>query len=175
MSRRPGQNGRIEQRGNTYYARFWLDEPGKDQRSYKRVRICPVVGPGALNPSQRKRRLREIIAEHGAHDEATVRAADAANLGTTFREQSVTWLKEVQARDYDPIKARTAATWKGHLKYLNEKIGDIPVTDINNRSMKTQLIAVMKAERRADGGPRFSPKTRSRIILGSSRWSSLRF
>src|SRR6185437_10924227 len=44
MSRRSGQNGRIEKKGNVHYARFWLDVPGEAKRVYKSVRICPVDG-----------------------------------------------------------------------------------------------------------------------------------
>jgi integrase len=158
MSRRPGQQGSIERRGNTYYARFWLDEPGKDRRTYKRVRICPVDGPGSLNQSQRARRLKDIIAEHGANDEATVQAAIAANLGTTFKEQSETWLKEIRKRKRRPIKERTVATWRGHLKYLNSKIGDTSIADINNSSMR-DFITVMTSEQTKAGEPRFSAKS----------------
>ena len=49
MSRRSGQNGRIEKKGKFYHARFWLDVPGKTKRVYKSMRICPVSGPGSLN------------------------------------------------------------------------------------------------------------------------------
>ena len=49
MSRRSGQNGRIEKKRHTLYARFWLDVPGKANRVYKSVRICPVHGPGTVS------------------------------------------------------------------------------------------------------------------------------
>jgi hypothetical protein len=77
MSRRSGQNGRIERKGNALYARFWLDVPGQQSRAYKCVRICPVSGPGSLNKFEQKRRLKEIIAEFGANSEATLREAEA--------------------------------------------------------------------------------------------------
>jgi hypothetical protein len=57
MSRRSGQNGRIEKKGKALYARFWLDIPGQSKRTYKSVRICPVSGPGSLNKFERKRRV----------------------------------------------------------------------------------------------------------------------
>jgi hypothetical protein len=65
----------------------------------------------------------------------------------------------VQKRLRDPIKARTAATWSSYLKYLNATIGDVQLVDINNRTMKTQLIAVMASEKTNAGGRRFSPKS----------------
>ena len=80
MSRRSGQNGRIERKGNALYARFWLDVPGQQSRAYKCVRICPVSGPGSLNKFEQKRRGKEIIAEFGANSEATLREAEASTL-----------------------------------------------------------------------------------------------
>jgi integrase len=158
MSRRPGQNGRIEKSGNAYYARFWLDEPGKDRRTYKRVRICPATDPGLLNPSQRKRRLREIVAEHDANSAEVVRAADAASLSITFEQQAETWLQSVQTRKRRPIRPRTAEAWTTYLKYINTVIGQMQLADINNRSMKT-FVATMAAEKTKTGEPRFSPKS----------------
>jgi hypothetical protein len=49
MSRRSGQTGHIEKKGNAYHARFWLDVPGQAHRVHKCVRVCPVNGPGSLN------------------------------------------------------------------------------------------------------------------------------
>jgi hypothetical protein len=63
MSRRSGQNGSIELRGNTYYARFRLDVPGQEQRLNKRVRIWPKEGPGSLNSFERKRRRAVLKTE----------------------------------------------------------------------------------------------------------------
>ncbi|HWX94501.1 MAG TPA: tyrosine-type recombinase/integrase [Terriglobales bacterium] len=158
MQRRPGQQGSIELRGNIYYARFWKDEPGKATRTYKRVRICPVEGPGSLGKTQRKRRLQQIVQEHGANDEPTFRAAEAANLSTPFKEQAALWFESVQHRKRRPIKPRTAASWKGYLKYINATIGDTPLADVNNNSVKL-FIAKMADAKTKDGEPRFSVKS----------------
>jgi hypothetical protein len=88
VSRRSGQNGRIEKKGKVYYARFWLDVPGEAKRVYKSVRICPVDGPGSLNKFELRRRVKEIIAEFDANSEAVFKQAEAVNLGTTFKEQA---------------------------------------------------------------------------------------
>ena len=88
MSRRSGQNGSIERKGNVYYARFWLDVPGEAKRVNKSVSICPVNGPGSLNEFELKRRLKEIIAEFDANAEVTLRETEAVNLGTTFKQQA---------------------------------------------------------------------------------------
>src|SRR5207245_10139661 len=86
MSRRSGQNGRIERKGNALYARFWLDVPGQQSRAYKCVRICPVSGPGSLNKFEQKRTGKEIIAEFGANSETTLREAQAVNLAATLQQ-----------------------------------------------------------------------------------------
>ncbi len=158
MSRRSGQNGRIERKGNALYARFWLDVPGQQSRAYKCVRICPVSGPGSLNKFEQKRRGKEIIAEFGANSEATLREAEAVNLGTTFQQQSERWLKSVQTRKRNPIKPRTALTWASYLSYLNRQIGEMPLSSVNNLTVKDCVIAKMAAELK-DGAPRFSPKS----------------
>ena len=87
MSRRSGQNGRIEKKGNVLYARFWLDVPGRERRVYKSVRICPVHGPGSLNKFEQKRRLKEIIAEFGANSEELFRERRLRTSGPRSRNK----------------------------------------------------------------------------------------
>ncbi len=151
MARRRGQSGWIELRKGTYYARFWIDVPGRSTRACPRVRICPAEGPGTLNASERSRRLKQILVEHGANSEVAARQAVAANLGITFEEQSEKWLQTVQNRKRNPVKPRTAKTWQSHLKYINSKIGPMQLADVNNRAMR-DFVAEMASEP-------FSPKT----------------
>jgi integrase len=134
-----------------------LDVPGQPKRIYKSVRICPVSGPGSLNKFEQKRRLKEIIAEFGANSEAVLREAEAVNLGTTFKEQAGRWLQTVQTRKRNPIKPRTADTWTGYLKFINQHIGEIPLSDVNNLAVK-RFIATMAAEQK-NGRLRFAPKS----------------
>jgi hypothetical protein len=147
MSRRSGQNGRIEIHGRFWTVRFWLDVPGQMERDYKRVKICPVSGAGLLNKFERRRRSKEIIAEFGANSEATLRAADAVNLGTTFKEQAERWLQTAQTRKRNPIKPRTANTWTGYLEFINQHVGEIPLSDMNNLAVKG-FIAKMATEKK---------------------------
>jgi integrase len=162
MSRRSGQNGRIERKGNALYARFWLDVPGQQRRVYKSVRICLVSGPGSLNKFEQKRRLKEIIAEFGANSEEVFRETEAVNLGTTFKEQAKRWLEELQTRKRRPIKPRTADAWAGYLSYINAQLGEMPLVSVNNLAMK-EFIAKMAAEEKT-GRPRFSPKSISNYV-----------
>lgn len=152
-----GQNGRIERKGNVLYARFWLDVPGQASRVYKCVRICPASGLGSLNKFEQKRRLKEIIAEFGANSEEIFRQAEAVNLGTTFKEQAERWLEQIQTRKRKPIKPRTADAWATALRYVNPRLGEMPLASVNNLALKG-LIATTAAEKKG-GLPRFSAKS----------------
>ena len=142
MSRRSGQDGYIERKGNNYVVRFWMDVPGQEKRAHKSVRICPVTGPGKLNKSQREHRAREIITASGADSARHFNAVQAVNLGTTFQQQAEWWLEHIQSRKREPVKFRTAYTWASHLKWINRKIGAVPLVSVNNLSVK-QLITEM--------------------------------
>ena len=153
MSRRSGQKGRVERKGNAFYARFWLDVPGEGRRKYASIRICPTSGPGYLNPSQRKLRCLEIITKSGANSAALCREARGAHLGTTFREQSQHWLKEVQMRKRRPVKPHTLCGWQSALRWINKHIGSMSLADVKNAAVKelaSQMASEMKGER-----PRF--------------------
>jgi integrase len=151
MSRRSGQNGYIEKKGSAYYVRFWIDVPGQEQRVHKAVRICPVSGPGKMGKSERERRAKEIIAESGADTEQHFNAVQALNLGTTFEQQAAGWLRNIQSRKRRPVKPHTAATWAGYLRWINERIGEMPLASVNNSTAKQLVAEMAHAE--------FAPKT----------------
>lgn len=147
MSRRSGQCGYVERKGNAYYVRYWCDVVGQEKRVHKSVRLCPVSGPGKLNQRQREHKAREIIIASGADSAEHFQRVQAANLGTTFRQQSETWLREARQEQ----KPATLTSWRSHLKYINAHIGDAAVADVNNGILK-ELVTQMAA----DG---FRPKT----------------
>ncbi len=157
MSRRSGQVGRVERKGNAFYARFWLDVPGEGRRKYASVRICPTSGPGTLNPSQRKLRCLEIVTESGANSETLCREARGAHLGTTFREQSERWLREIQMRKRRPVKPHTICSWQSALRWINQHLGSMPLADVKNAAVK-QMVSAMVSETSA-GAPRFGAKS----------------
>jgi integrase len=145
MSRRRGQKGHIEQSGNWYVVRFWMDVPGQEQRKLVRERICPVSGPGSLSESARIRRGREIIAASGAdtveHFNKVVKQQPATVL--VFREQAQRWLEQLRNRKRKPVAPGTIEDWEGILKnWINPNIGDCPVGDVTNSVLK-RLVAVM--------------------------------
>src|SRR5215469_1407204 len=158
MSRRSGQRGRVERKGDTFYARFWLDVPGEGRRKYACVRICPASGPGYLNASQRELRCLAIVNESGANSAEPCREAREAHLGITFREQSERWLREVQVRKRRPVKPHTLSSWKSALRWINQHIGSTPLPEVKNAAVK-QLILVMSPEMKKDERPRFGAKS----------------
>src|SRR5450755_1272595 len=67
MARRSGQCGYLEQKGSSWYVRFWIDVPGQERRRRESVRICSVKGPDSLTKPERERRAMEIVTESGAN------------------------------------------------------------------------------------------------------------
>jgi integrase len=151
MSRRSGQTGYIEKKGNAFYCRFRIDVPGQDKREYRCVRICPAIGLGSMTKQERKRRAKEIIAESGADSERHFNKVEAVNLGVTFRQQAAWFLDHVKTRKRKPVKPATATSWTSHLAWINRVLGDMPLASVNNSALK-ELVSKMAEEN-------FSPKT----------------
>jgi integrase len=151
MSRRSGQSGYVERKGNAFYVRFRIDVPGRDGRAYKSIRICPTSGPGKITKPERERRAKEIIAESGADTEQHFRKVEAVNLGVTFKQQATWFLDQVKNRKRKPIKPATATSWKSHLAWINPLLGEMPLASVNNLALKELVCKMAEAE--------FSPKT----------------
>lgn len=143
MSRRSGQSGYIERKGNAYYVRFWIDVPGQEKRAHKSVRICPVSGLGRLSKPEREREAREIIRRSGADTGELFNEILGLNLGITFRQQAEWWLSHIQTRKRKPVKPKTATSWKECLdKWLNPNLGEMPLSSVNNLTVK-ELVSKM--------------------------------
>lgn len=154
MSRRTGQAGHIERSGKWWVVRWWMDLEGQDNRVHKRARICPISGPGVLSKSERTRRARQIIAESGAdtveHFNAVV--VKKQETVTTFQEQGARWLEALRTRKRKPVALSTTEDWERILgNWLNPHIGTLPISEVNNASLK-RLVAAMS-------GAGLSPKT----------------
>lgn len=158
MSRRSGQVGSIQRKGNSYRVRFMLDVPGAAKRVYKSAFVAPVSGPGSLNKFELQRRAKEIIAEAGANDEVTLRTFEAATLSTTFKQQAASWIDTIQRRKRKPVKRHTVSAWETALRWINPQIGDTPLSAVNNKLVRDYIITKMSSELK-DDAPRFSPKT----------------
>jgi hypothetical protein len=104
MSRRPGQEGSREYiEGSRHKFRLWLDVPGQDERVHASIKICPVEAPGALNPSKRSARKRELLAEYTGKNKEVVESQDAV----TFEEQGKIMLEGLRNRHREPVADST--------------------------------------------------------------------
>src|SRR5579864_543447 len=110
LSRRTGQDGHIEKSGKWFVVRFWKDISGQEERTHVRERVCPISGPGLLSKSERKRRAREIIQASGVDSAESFNEVVKQDTGTTFREQSIVWLRQLQNRKRKPIRNSYAVT-----------------------------------------------------------------
>jgi integrase len=141
MSRR-SQVGNIEVSGKWYVVRFWKDVPGQENRVHACERICPVGGSDCLTKAERKRRALEIVAKSGVNSQERF---IEATVGITFREQAKWFICQALTRKRKPIKPATVSTWQNCLdKWLNPHLGDMPLANVNNGSIKT-LVSQMYA------------------------------
>ena len=147
MSRRTGQNGYIEQSGNWWVVRWWMDLLGQEKRVLKRAKICPIGGSGLLSRSSRERRGREIIAESGADTEEHFNKVVKQQVCATFSEQASGWVKRMKTRKRKPVAISTIESWEGALKkWLNPNVGHLPLSEVNNAALKGLVVKM------SDGG-----------------------
>jgi len=140
MARR-GQVGTITVSGKWYVVRFWKYPVGRD-RIRASERICPINNKetGFLSKGERRRRANEIVEASGVNDK---QAFVETHVGTTFRQQSESFLKHSMTRKRNPIKPATISGWSSCLdKWINPNLCELPLASINNQSVKT-LVAKM--------------------------------
>ena len=151
MAARSGQRGYIEKKNGYWRVRFWIDVPGQFERKHKAVRICPVMGEGALSKTERQKKALAIITAEGANSEYRFQQIKAESCTITFRQQSEAWLAAVSTRKRKPIKPHTLRSWKSHLAWLNPRIGDVSLSAVNNRALRNLVSEMHEAG--------FKPKT----------------
>ncbi len=145
MSRRSGQNGHIEESGNWYVVRWWMDIAGQEKRQYMREKICPISGPGKLSASERERKAKEVIAASGADSVEHFNRIVQSIHGTTFREQSAIWLTRMKNRKRRPVAPSTLSNWESQLEnWLNPNIGEMPLDAIKNLTLKNLGVTMVK-------------------------------
>jgi len=156
MSRRSGQSGTIVQKDGFYKVRFRQDVPGQTERKQCSVNICPDSGPKCLNKPQREHRAREIIIESGADSYAAAEQAHVVTLGTLFKEQAAEWIKGLKERKRKPVKERTITSYESARRWIEERIGTTPLSDVNNSVLRDLVTDAAKAG--------FKPKTISNYV-----------
>jgi integrase len=117
--------------------RFWKDISDQENRIHVRVRVCPISGPGLLSKSERKRKAREIIQTSGVDSAERFNEVVKQEIGVTFREQSIVWLRQLQNRKRRPIRDSYAVSIQGALdKWILPAIGSLPLASVDNLSVK---------------------------------------
>ena len=146
MSRRNGQNGTVVIAGNWYRVRWRMDVEGQQKRINMNEKVAPVVFDRSGKPkppsSDVLRRARGIVEKSGANSEERF---NRVVLGeSTFRDQAKTYLQWVQTRDREPIK--DASSIEAALnKWILPAIGDLPLADIHNITVKPLVDRMKKA------------------------------
>lgn len=160
MSRRSGQTPQPKLKNGWWTVLFRIDIPGQCKRASKRVRICPANDGTSMSEIQRK--AKEIIQTSGADTVEHFEKCEAVTNGESFKQVAAAWLSHAETRSRKPIKPATAAGYQSYLtKWLNPYIGDMPLAQVDNGSVKS-LIEKLKA---AD----LKPKTIVEIV-GVAKW-----
>ena len=111
--------------------------PSQEERTHVRERVCPISGPGLLSKSERKRKAREIIQASGVDSAEHFNEVVKQDTGTTFREQSIVWLRQLQNRKRRPIRNSYAVTIQGARdKWILPALGSLPLASVDNLSVK---------------------------------------
>lgn len=150
MSRRKGQQVKIEQHGANYTVRVRADIEGQKKRIFRRVNISPVSrrALGWLNSKEREFKAREIVGKQDADNKKIVGAGDTpASRQITFAEQSRFYMEKLRKRE-KPAAAGSLDSFQSHLKnWVNPMLGNLPLRSVGNGALK-KLVSWMKT-----GGP----------------------
>ena len=151
MSRRRGQNGTIVIQSGWYRVRWRLDVEGQEKRPYMTAKIAPVVldkdgKPKPASPAI-ERMGREIVERSGANSKEHF---NRVVLGeATFREQANVYLRWAGTRDREPIKDLSSVEAALN-KWILPAIGDMPLANVNNVTVKPLVDKLKKAKLSAE-------------------------
>src|SRR5437868_2067054 len=125
MSRRCGQRGYIEQKGDTWHLRYWADTA--EGRIHKSQPLCLAVGKRKKTKSEARRLGIGWLAEQGINtEEHLVRAVGSV---ITLREQSDVWLNHLRTRNRNPIAETSVPSIRSALDcWLLPNLGDFPLS-----------------------------------------------
>jgi len=145
MNRRKGQNGVVIQSG-WYRVRWRVGIEGQEERIHMSEKVAPVVIDKDGNPkpaSQAVQRLaREIVERSGAN---SVQHFNQVVFGeVSFRDQTKEYLRWAGSRDRKRIKDLVSV--EGALnQWILPIIGDLPLTKVNNITVKPPVDKMKKA------------------------------
>ena len=166
MSRRRGQQVKIEPHGGWYTFRARVDIEGQVKRPFRRFKVSPIdpADPRWLNASECYRNAVKMMAALEGRNEEVVEGEGKGVSGSdgeagevvveptkprvpTFAEQAKALMQEFK----DPKEPKSRSTQDHSKSYLNRwllpMLGDLPLDKINNTHLK-DLVAWMK-----NGGP----------------------
>jgi len=120
MSRRSGQNPKLEIRNGKYTFRYWKDLPGVEERQRVRIVICRV---GQMTESEAKRRVKEFMATEGINSNAA-RIPSVQTFALAAK-----YYREVFAPEW--LRESTVCVAETHLAvHLEPDWKDVPVEHI---------------------------------------------
>ena len=126
----------------------------------ERSRLQKFLGDFEELPTRRSALTRMQSELSTVNENLTARPQPAL----TFRVFARRWIEECEKRKQKPIKASVSRNWRCILKnHLYPLIGEIPLSDVGNRTMRSvvERLAVKKGR----GGGRLSPATIRNITL----------
>ena len=147
MSRRSGQNGTIVIQSGWYRVRWRMDVDGQEKRINMSEKVAPVVldKDGKPKPASQAigRMGREIVERSGANLEERF---NRVVLGeATFRDQAKLYLRWAGTRDRKPIKDLSSIEAALN-KWILPAIGDMPLANVNNVTVKPLVDKMKKAK-----------------------------
>jgi integrase len=134
MARRKGQRGCVEERGNLWWGKYWIDVPEQNKRVRRSV---PIGSVEAMTKTQARQRLVQMLQELGVntaeHLERSIKPV------VTFAQKADKWIQEVEdshAGDmkYVRVKPSTFRTMKSIVKkHLKPRFADKAIDEISQR------------------------------------------
>jgi integrase len=140
MSRRWGQRGFVEQKGNWWHVRYWADSP--EGRTHASHPICLAVGKGKKTKSEAKRLAADWLTEQGINTEQHLERALGGKI--TFGDQAEEWLHNLRTRNREPIPESSVPSIRSALNcWLLPHLGEMPLSEVGNKALRG-LVGKMK-------------------------------
>lgn len=146
MSRRSGQIGTVVIAGKWYRVRWRMDVEGQEQRINMSEKVALVIFDRSGNPKKPSsdvlRKAREIVEKSGANSEERFNRVVLGEV--TFRNQAKMYLHWIQNRNRERIKD-TSSIEAALNKWILPEIGDLPLSDVHNLTVKPLVDKMKKA------------------------------
>jgi len=155
MTNRPGQQGRVVQKGNQWHLRFLEDVIGQYERKDRSVRIAVASGPNAVSKTRAKQLGAAYLAERGInsqeHFEKTCGSFKTSSSVTTFADRVQFWqdnkMKHLRPRTQDSMKSAINLHLLPALKdfpvdAIDEDRAQVFVTTLTDKGLESKSVRV---------------------------------